>query len=66
MGQAHDSMEAAEQYDEARHWLAFLIDHPDKTVSVDEYAAQIRTARTAGRNEARRQVRRRDAAANSG
>ena len=47
MGQAHDSMEAAEQYDEARNWLAFLIDHPDKTVSVDEYAAQIRAARTA-------------------
>jgi hypothetical protein len=45
MGQAKDSMEAAEQYDEARNWLAFLIDHPDKTVSVDEYAAQIRTAR---------------------
>jgi len=37
--------DAAEAYDEARNWLAFLIDHPDKTVSVDEYAAQIRTAR---------------------
>ena len=40
-----NSNDAAEAYDEARTWLAFLIDHPDKTVSVDEYAAQIRTAR---------------------
>ena len=47
MEQTKDSMEAAEQYDEARNWLAFLIDHPDKTVTVDEYRAQIRTARTA-------------------
>ena len=39
--------DAAEAYDEARNWLAFLIDHPDKTVTVDEYKAQIRTARTA-------------------
>jgi hypothetical protein len=41
-----NSNDAAEAYDEARNWLAFLIDHPDKTVTVDEYAAQIRTART--------------------
>ena len=40
------SNDAAEAYDEARNWLAFLIDHPDKTVTVDEYAAQIRAART--------------------
>ena len=40
-----NSNDPAEAYDEARNWLAFLIDHPDKTVSVDEYAAQIRTAR---------------------
>ena len=39
------SNDAAEAYDEARTWLAFLIDHPDKTVTVDEYKAQIRTAR---------------------
>ena len=42
-----NSNDAAEAYDEARNWLAFLIDHPDKTVSVDEYAAQIRAARNA-------------------
>ena len=42
-----NSNDPAEAYDEARNWLAFLIDHPDKTVTVDEYAAQIRTARTA-------------------
>jgi len=42
-----NSTDPAEAYDEARNWLAFLIDHPDKTVTVDEYAAQIRTARTA-------------------
>ena len=47
MGQAKDSMEAAEQFDEARTWLAFLIDHPDKTVAVDEYKAQISAARKA-------------------
>ena len=47
MGQAKDSMEAAEQYDEARNWLAFLIDHPDKTVTADEYRNQIRAARAA-------------------
>jgi len=45
MEQTKDSMEAAEQYDEARNWLAFLIDHPDKTVTADEYRAQIRSAR---------------------
>lgn len=30
--------------DHARAWLAFLIDHPDKTVSVAEYKAQIKSA----------------------
>jgi len=42
-----NSTDPAEAYDEARNWLAFLIDHPDKTVTVDEYRAQIRTARIA-------------------
>jgi len=40
-----EKLEAA--YDEARAWLAFLIDHPDKTVTVSEYKHQIRAARTA-------------------
>ena len=47
MGQAEDSAGLAERYDEARAWLAFLIDHPDKSVSVAEYKNQIRAARTA-------------------
>jgi len=47
MGQAEDSAGLAERYDQARAWLAFLIDHPDKTVSVAEYKHQIRAARTA-------------------
>lgn len=33
-----------DSYNEARAWLAFLIDHPDKGVSVGEYRAQIMAA----------------------
>lgn len=36
-----------EAYGNTRAWLAFLIDHPDKTVSVDEYRAQIKAAQDA-------------------
>lgn len=35
------------EYDAARAWLDFLIDHPDKTVSVREYTVQLRDARRA-------------------
>ncbi len=31
-------------YETTRAWLAFLIDHPDKAVSVAEYRAQIKAA----------------------
>ena len=47
MGQANDGTVQAERHNEARAWLAFLIDHPDKSVSVDEYKAQLTTARRA-------------------
>jgi len=40
-------MTAAQAYEEARTWLAILIDNPDKTVSVAEYKAQLRSARKA-------------------
>lgn len=36
-----------EAYEQARGWLALLIDNPDKSVSVDEYKAQLRAARKA-------------------
>lgn len=39
--------EAMKRYDEARGWLAVLIDNPDKAVSVSEYKAQIRAAQKA-------------------
>ena len=42
-----DGTEAMKRYDEARGWLAVLIDNPDKAVSVDEYRAQIKRARKA-------------------
>jgi hypothetical protein len=45
MGQASDGTVEAERYNEARAWLAFLIDHPDKTVSVAEYKAHLTSAR---------------------
>lgn len=32
-------------YDAARGWLFFLIDHPDKTVSVRDYSAQLKAAK---------------------
>lgn len=38
---------ALRSYDEARGWLAFLIDHSDKEVSVAAYKAQIRDAQKA-------------------
>lgn len=38
---------AGERYDAARAHLAYLIDNPDKSVSVDEYRAQLATARKA-------------------
>ncbi|UDL14876.1 hypothetical protein PP357_gp29 [Arthrobacter phage Sarge] len=44
MGQAKDRTEAAKRYEEARDWLAILIDNPDKTVSVDDYRGQIKSA----------------------
>ena len=47
MGQMQDGTGSAKRYEEARAWLAFLIDNPDKTVSVDEYKAQIRGAQKA-------------------
>lgn len=51
MGQMQDGTGSAElageRYDDARAWLMFLIDNPDKTVSVDDYKAQIRGARKA-------------------
>jgi hypothetical protein len=47
MGQPKDGTEEMKRYDEARVWLATLIDNPDKTVSVDEYRAQIRAAQKA-------------------
>lgn len=36
-----------EAYEQARGWLAILIDNPDKSVSVDEYKAQIGAAQKA-------------------
>lgn len=40
-------MNKASKYEEARDWLNFLIDHPDKAVSVDQYRAQIIAAKSA-------------------
>jgi len=40
-------MDKASNYDAARAKLADLIDHPDKTVSVDAYRAQLAAARKA-------------------
>ena len=43
-----DRIEEAEMMvKEARAWLAVLIDNPDKTVSVDEYKAQLKDAKKA-------------------
>lgn len=39
--------ELQEAYNHARQWLYFLIDHPDKTVSVAEYRDQLKAARKA-------------------
>lgn len=41
--------QAGERHEAAREWLAFLIDHPDKTVSVSEYKAQLKEAKKAVR-----------------
>lgn len=37
----------SETYEEARAWLMFIIDHPDKTVTVNEYRAMLRDAQRA-------------------
>jgi hypothetical protein len=42
-----DGTEAIERYNEARGWLAVLIDNPDKAVSVAAYKAQIAAAQKA-------------------
>ncbi|MDQ5860812.1 MAG: hypothetical protein M3536_00940 [Actinomycetota bacterium] len=47
MEPTQDETEAMERYDEARGWLAVLIDNPDKAVSVAEYKAQIKAAQKA-------------------
>ena len=47
MGQREDGTEASQRYEEARAWLAILIDNPDKTLSVTEYKAQLQSARRA-------------------
>lgn len=58
MGQTQDSTGQSERagedfeskrtaYDHARDWLFFLIDQPDKTVSVREYRAQLKDAKQA-------------------
>lgn len=47
MGQMQEGTGSAKRYEEARAWLMVLIDNPDKTVSIDEYKAQIRAARKA-------------------
>jgi len=44
-GEAFDA--ARDAYDAARENLRAVIDCPDKTISVDEYKAQIRDARRA-------------------
>lgn len=36
--------ELRDAYNAARGWLSILIDNPDKTVSVAEYKAQIKSA----------------------
>ena len=36
---------AGERYRAADGWLRFLIDHPDKTVSVCDYVAQLGAAK---------------------
>lgn len=36
-----------ETYNQARQWMHFLIDHPDKSVPVDAYKAQLRDAKAA-------------------
>lgn len=45
-----DGTEAMNRYDEARGWLAVLIDNPDKAVSVAEYKAQMKDAQSAVRD----------------
>jgi hypothetical protein len=47
MEQTRDGTEAMKRYEDARTWLAVLIDNPDKTVSVDAYRAQIKSAQRA-------------------
>ena len=39
--------EALVAYNQARQWMHFLIDHPDKSVPVDAYKAQLRDAKAA-------------------
>lgn len=41
------SDEALAAYNQARQWMHFLIDHPDKSVPVDAYKAQLRDAKAA-------------------
>ena len=47
MEQDRDLTEVRKQYEEARTWLAVLIDNPDKTVSVADYRKQLQSARRA-------------------
>ena len=47
MEQQQDGTVAMNHYDEARGWLAVLINNPDKAVSVAEYKAQIKDAQKA-------------------
>jgi len=47
MAQHEDRAEAARRYEEARTWLSVLIDNPDKTVSVNEYRQQLKSAQRA-------------------
>lgn len=49
MGHIQDEAVAMKRYDDARGWLAVLIDNPDKTVSVAEYKAQLKDAQKAVR-----------------
>ena len=39
--------QARQAYDEARAWRDFLVDHPDKSVPVDVYRAQLADAMAA-------------------
>jgi len=47
MEATQDGTELMQRYDEARGWLAVLIDNPDKAVSVTAYKEQIKSAQKA-------------------